>query len=107
MRTVGGIVSRVTVRTEGFDTFPAVSVEVTVMALAPEARGTVAVQEAVPVAVPDPPVAALDHWTEASARLSEAVPPNRMGAAFVKKVAPPVGAVIATVGSVESSVMAI
>src|SRR5579862_7330980 len=105
--TVGGTVSSVTVRTEGADMFPAMSVEVTVMTLGPLVSGMLAVQEVVPVAVPVPPVPALDQDTEATDRLSAALPPRRIGAMLVKNVAPAVGAVIDTVGRVESSVTAI
>ena len=100
--TVGGVVSRVTVRIAGADTLPATSVDVTVMTFVPIARGTEAVQEVVPVAVPVPPVSALDHWTEATPRLSEALPPRRSGPVFVKKVERAVGAVIETLGGVAS-----
>ena len=100
--TAGGTVSSVTVIVEGAETFPAMSVEVTVRGFAPLARGIEALHDVVPEAVPDPPVAALDHWTEATPRLSAAVPPRRTGPTFVKKVAPAEGAVIATVGGVAS-----
>src|SRR5438874_5994303 len=62
-----------------------------------------AVQLVVPPAVPLPP-RLFAHVTCVTATLSPAVPPRLTGLVLVVYVAPPVGAVIATVGAVGSYV---
>ena len=73
------------------------------MAFEPVNRGTVALQAAVPVAVPEPPklLAQVIRWTPT---LSLAVPLMRMDASAVETVAAP-GEVIASVGGVVSAVL--
>src|SRR5436189_4237878 len=66
----------------------------------------VAVHAVVPVAVPVPPVKVFTQVTEASARLSDAVPARMIGVVFVMKVGRAVGDVIVTAGFVLSRVTA-
>src|SRR6185295_4197444 len=73
------------------------------MTLLPELRPTEAVQLVVPVAVPEPPSELLQE-TEATATLSDAVPPRLSGVLPARYVGPAVGVVMATVGTVLSRV---
>ncbi len=73
---VGAVLSRFTVITS-VPVLPAASVAVTVITLSPALREIpLMVHDVVPVAVPDPPVAAFCQVTLATARLSDALPPR-------------------------------
>src|SRR5579859_3852448 len=74
------------------------------MALGPLARGTEAVQEVVPAAVPVTPVVTFVQVTEETTSASEAVPAKSSGVSVVRYVGFEVGAVIAMVGAVGSYV---
>jgi hypothetical protein len=68
------------------------------MTFCPAASETDALQEVVPDAVPDPPVAAFDHFTLLTPTLSAAVPPIASGEAAAVHVEAVVGAVMVTEG---------
>src|SRR4051812_31046287 len=88
--------------------FPAPSVAVTVIVLTPIASGTSAFQfGAMNVAVPLPPVAALDHATKAIPSASDAVPDRGTGEILVKYVAVATGPEIWTAGASVSRVTTI
>ena len=80
---------------------PAASRAVMVMTFAPLTRAMLALQEFVPVAVPDPP-RELVHVTCATPTLSEAVPEKAMGVLLTDVLA--AGLLIETVGTVVSVV---
>jgi hypothetical protein len=101
MATLGTMVSKVTLMFAA-ELLPAVSVAVTVMEFTPSVSGIMADQLIVPVAVPLPPVAALDQVTSATATLSEAVPPRAMGPMLVAYVGDAVGALIEMAGALLS-----
>ena len=87
------------------EVFPAASVAVTVMTLAPATNDTDATDQlVVPAAPPLVELAALTQLIEAIATLSAAVPPRDIAAKAVVKVAAAVGFVIVTVGAVVSRV---
>src|SRR5713101_5088415 len=74
------------------------SLAVTVITLLPWFRGTEADHDAVPDAVPLPPVAAFDQVTLVTLTLSEAVPPRASTDEDVLQVGAVVGPVMATPG---------
>jgi hypothetical protein len=83
--SVGGVWSRVTIRVEVGPTFPAPSVALKVIVLAPTTSGTEADHEAVPVAMPlAPPPSARDQVTLATPEPpeSDAVPVTVTGVVF-------------------------
>jgi hypothetical protein len=83
--------------------FPAASRAVTVMTLFPADSPTEAtVQLVVPLALPDPPVAAFVHVTAVTPTASEAVPASATGVDEVVYVGEEVGEVMAHVGAVAS-----
>jgi hypothetical protein len=75
------------------------------MTFDPVAMEIEADHDAVPVAVPEPPVAALDHVTCVTPTLSEAVPPRASGVEDVDQVVEVVGAVMVTAGAAVSGAL--
>jgi hypothetical protein len=82
--------------------FPEASKAVTVMAFEPATRSIRALHVVVPVAVPDAPVAPLDHVTVVTVTLSLAVPPRLTGPADALCVGADVGVVMARTGGTVS-----
>ena len=82
--------------------FPAASNADTVMTFEPALSAIDALHAAVPVAVPDCAVAALNHVTVATPTLSLAVPPTVIGELDAVKVGMLVGDVIVITGGVAS-----
>src|SRR5262245_8024448 len=88
---------------ESDPTLPVGSVAVIVIRFDPAMRGTDAVQDALPVAVPEAPFAALVQATLATLASSDAAPPRSIGVEVVLKLVSGVGDWICTEGGALSA----